>query len=117
MTKRVTDDVLLALLRENARLSTAEIGRRLGLALAAELGWRGVNCLLVEQTDGRIHTPKMNEVNTRTMEFCRRWGIASQVMNCPFPEDHPLDVVFVTTLDGHEIARLPRPPRRTDSRA
>ena len=32
MTKKVTDDDLIALLRENARLSTAEIGRRLGLA-------------------------------------------------------------------------------------
>jgi DNA-binding Lrp family transcriptional regulator len=32
MTKTVTDNDLLVLLRENARLSTAEIGRRLGLA-------------------------------------------------------------------------------------
>ena len=86
-------------------------GGPVGLALAAELGWRGIDCILVEQTDGRIHTPKMNEVNTRTMEFCRRWGIADQVMNCPFPEDHPMDVVFVTTMGGYELARMPRPSR------
>lgn len=51
-------------------------GEPVGLALAAELGWRGASCELVEQSDGVITTPKMKEVNVRTMEFCRRWGIA-----------------------------------------
>ncbi len=86
-------------------------GGPVGLALAAELGWRGVACELVEQGDGKISTPKMNEVNTRTMEFCRRWGIAEAVRNCPFPGDYPLDIVFVTSLSGHELARMRRPPR------
>ena len=86
-------------------------GGPVGLALAAELGWRGVGCELVEQSDGAITTPKMNEVNTRTMEFCRRWGIADAVRQCPFPDDHPLDVVFVTSLAGYELARMRRPPR------
>jgi 2-polyprenyl-6-methoxyphenol hydroxylase-like FAD-dependent oxidoreductase len=87
-------------------------GGPVGLALAADLGWRGIDCVLVEQTDGRINTPKMNEVNVRTMEFCRRWGIADRVMNCPFPEDHPMDVVFVTSLGGYELARMERPARK-----
>ena len=86
-------------------------GGPVGLALAAELGWRGVDCELVEQGDGTISTPKMNEVNSRTMEFCRRWGIAETVRNCPFPADHSLDVVFVTSLSGHELARMRRPTR------
>ena len=86
-------------------------GGPVGLALAVELGWRGVACELVEQGDGSIATPKMNEVNTRTMEFCRRWGIADAVLDCPFPADYPLDVAFVTTLSGYELARVPRPPR------
>jgi 2-polyprenyl-6-methoxyphenol hydroxylase-like FAD-dependent oxidoreductase len=86
-------------------------GGPVGLALAAELGWRGVTCELIEQGDGSIATPKMNEVNTRTMEICRRWGVAEQVLNCPFPADYPLDVAFVTTMFGYEIARLPRPAR------
>jgi 2-polyprenyl-6-methoxyphenol hydroxylase-like FAD-dependent oxidoreductase len=87
-------------------------GGPVGLALALELGWRGVPCTLIEQGDGRIVTPKMNEVNTRTMEFCRRWGIADKVMNCPFPDDQPMDVAYVTRLGLHELARLPRPSRR-----
>jgi 2-polyprenyl-6-methoxyphenol hydroxylase-like FAD-dependent oxidoreductase len=87
-------------------------GGPVGLALAADLGWRGIECVLVEQTDGRISTPKMQEVNVRTMEFCRRWDIADRVMNCPFPDDHPMDVVFVTSLGGYELARMERPARK-----
>ena len=32
------------------------------------------------------------------MEFCRRWGIADQVLDARFPLDCPKDVVFVTRL-------------------
>ena len=87
-------------------------GGPVGLALAAELGWQGVGCLLVEQGDGVVKTPKMNEVNTRSMEFCRRWGIAEQVLDTPFPPSWPKDVVFVTTLNGYELGRVKRPPRQ-----
>lgn len=86
-------------------------GGPVGLALAAELGWRGIACVLVEQSDGSLVTPKMNEVNTRTMEFCRRWGIADKVMNCPFPGDYPLDAAFVTNLFGYELGRVARAAR------
>lgn len=86
-------------------------GGPVGLALAGELGWRGIACTLIEQTDGTITSPKMNEVNARSMEICRRWGIHHKVLNCPFPADWPLDVSFVTSLSGHELTRLPRPGR------
>ena len=84
-------------------------GGPVGLALAGELGWRGIACTLIEQGDGTIATPKMNEVNIRTMEFCRRWRIADAVHACPFPPDYPLDVAFVTSLSGYELGRVPRP--------
>ncbi|MPZ56232.1 MAG: 2-polyprenyl-6-methoxyphenol hydroxylase [Rhizobiales bacterium] len=86
-------------------------GGPVGLALAVELGWRGVACMLLEQGDGKIATPKMNEVSSRTMEFCRRWGMADQVLNCPFPADYPLDAAFVTSMFGYEMGRVERPPR------
>jgi 2-polyprenyl-6-methoxyphenol hydroxylase-like FAD-dependent oxidoreductase len=89
-------------------------GGPVGLALAGELGWRGVACTLIEQGDGTIVTPKMNEVSIRTMEFCRRWGIAEAVHGCPFPPDYPLDVAFVTSLSGYELGRMPRPPRMSE---
>jgi 2-polyprenyl-6-methoxyphenol hydroxylase-like FAD-dependent oxidoreductase len=87
-------------------------GGPVGLALAADLGWRGVPCLLVEQTDGAITTPKMNEVNIRTMEFCRRWGMANQVTNAPFPDDYPKDVVFMTNMSGYELGRMKRASKK-----
>jgi 2-polyprenyl-6-methoxyphenol hydroxylase-like FAD-dependent oxidoreductase len=38
-----------------------------GLALAGDLGWRGVPCTLIEKTDGAIEHPKMDIVGPRTM--------------------------------------------------
>jgi 2-polyprenyl-6-methoxyphenol hydroxylase-like FAD-dependent oxidoreductase len=89
-------------------------GGPVGLALAGELGWRGIACVLVEQGDGTIVTPKMNGVNVRTMEFCRRWGIAAQVHACPFPPDYPRDVAFVTSLSGYELGRIVFGPRMSE---
>src|SRR5260221_10024969 len=79
-------------------------GGPVGLALAGELGWRGIACTLIEQGDGAIVTPKMNEVNVRTMEFCRRWGIPDARHACPFSPGYPLFVAFVPTPPGARVA-------------
>ncbi len=84
-------------------------GGPVGLSLAIELGWRGVPCLLVEQGDGRVVEAKMFAAGIRTLEFCRRWGIAPRVRDWGFPRDFPFDNVFVTTLAGYELARIPMP--------
>jgi 2-polyprenyl-6-methoxyphenol hydroxylase-like FAD-dependent oxidoreductase len=80
-----------------------------GLALAAELGWRGVPCLVVEQGDRSNEIPRTNAVGVRTMEFCRRWGVADRVRQAGFPPDYPHDFVYVTSITGYEIARVNRP--------
>ena len=54
-------------------------GGPVGLSLAGDLGLRGISCLLIEQSDGRIVQPKMDMVGVRTMEFCRRWGVSDAV--------------------------------------
>jgi len=82
-----------------------------GLALAGDLGWRGVPCLLIERTDGSIEQPKMDIVGPRTMEFCRRWGIADWVRDAPYPGDYPQDCIYVTGLNGYELGREPFPGR------
>ena len=84
-------------------------GGPVGLALAADLGWRGVSCTLVERSDGTIDHPRANAVNSRSMEFCRRWGIADAVRSAGAPPDFPPTVVYVTSLDGYEIVRIERP--------
>ncbi len=54
-------------------------GGPVGLALAGDLGFRGMSCLLVEASDGTVTQPKMDMVGVRTMEYCRRWGITHWV--------------------------------------
>ena len=80
-----------------------------GLALACELGLRGVPCMLVEKRDGAIAVPKMSAVSSRNMEFCRRWGIADTVRTAVWPESRNADFVFVDHLRGQELARVRRP--------
>jgi 2-polyprenyl-6-methoxyphenol hydroxylase-like FAD-dependent oxidoreductase len=76
-----------------------------GLALAGDLGWRGVACTLIEQSDGSIYQPRMDLVGIRTMEFCRRWGLVGAVEASPYPRDLPQDNVYVTSLAGWELGR------------
>jgi len=82
-----------------------------GLALAGDLGWRGVRCTLIEKTDGAIEQPKMDLVGVRTMEFCRRWGIADWVRDAPYPGDYPQDYIWLTALNGYELGREKFPGR------
>jgi 2-polyprenyl-6-methoxyphenol hydroxylase-like FAD-dependent oxidoreductase len=86
-------------------------GGPVGLALAGELGWRGIACTLIEMTDGSIEQPKMDLVGIRTMEFCRRWGILDWVRDAPYPLDYPQDYIYVTGLNGYELGREPFPGR------
>ncbi|MFM9972660.1 MAG: FAD-dependent oxidoreductase [Burkholderiales bacterium] len=87
-------------------------GGPVGLSLACELGWRGISSVLVERRDGSIGHPKMNQVGVRTMEFCRRWGIAQTVREQSIAEDFPRTYRYVTSLTGHELARYEYPCRR-----
>ncbi len=80
-----------------------------GLALAGELGWRGISCTLIEKTDGAIVQPKMDLVGVRTMEFCRRWGIADWVRASPYPRDYRQDYIWVSAVTGFEFGREPFP--------
>jgi 2-polyprenyl-6-methoxyphenol hydroxylase-like FAD-dependent oxidoreductase len=96
----------------NARTPVLIVGGGpVGLALAGELGWRGVPCTLIEKSDGTIEQPKMDLVGIRTMEFCRRWGILDWVRDAPYPLDYPQDYVYVTGLNGYELGREPFPGR------
>jgi 2-polyprenyl-6-methoxyphenol hydroxylase-like FAD-dependent oxidoreductase len=80
-----------------------------GLALACELGLRGVDCVLIEKRDGAITVPKMSAISPRNMEFCRRWGIADTVRTAVWPESRNADFVYLDHLRGRELARSRRP--------
>jgi 2-polyprenyl-6-methoxyphenol hydroxylase-like FAD-dependent oxidoreductase len=80
-----------------------------GLALAAELGRLGIDCMVVEKRDGVVAVPKMSQVSARAMECCRRWGIAGKVRAAGWPKDLPGDVVYQQNFLGTEFARLKIP--------
>ena len=80
-------------------------GGPVGLALAGDLGWRGIRALLVEQSDGSIYQPRQDLVGIRTMEHCRRWGIVKDVEAAPYPRDYPQDNIYLTSLCGYELGR------------
>ena len=80
-------------------------GGPVGLALAGDLGWRGISCVLIEQTDGSIYQPRMDLVGVRTMEFCRRWGLVPAVEASPYPRDYAQDNIYLTSLTGYELGR------------
>ncbi len=90
-------------------------GGPVGLAAAIELGYQGVECILVERRDGSIGHPKMNQVGVRTSEMCRRWGVIDQVRAQSIPDDFPRNIHFVTqAYGGHELARYEFPARKDE---
>jgi 2-polyprenyl-6-methoxyphenol hydroxylase-like FAD-dependent oxidoreductase len=79
-----------------------------GLALAVELGLRGVECLVVEPRlrPTRLR-PRAKTLNTRTMEHARRWGLAARLRAAaPLPVAWSQDVSFCTSFLGEEITRF-----------
>src|SRR5689334_12853438 len=84
-------------------------GGPVGLALAADLGWRGAPCLVIEQGEGPADHPRATAINARSMEFMRRWGVADAVRAASAPSDFPHTALYCTTLSGFEIARIDRP--------
>jgi 2-polyprenyl-6-methoxyphenol hydroxylase-like FAD-dependent oxidoreductase len=87
-------------------------GGPVGLALSIDLGWRGVECMMIERRDGSVGHPKMNQVGNRTQEFCRRWGLGQKVRELSIPEDFPRNIHFLTTVTGYELGRYEFPARQ-----
>ena len=84
-------------------------GGPVGSALAIDLGWRGIDCLMIEQGDGTVDHPRLGIILTRMMEFARRWGIVDRIYNCGFDKNYHLNVVYCTSMTGHLLARDANP--------
>jgi 2-polyprenyl-6-methoxyphenol hydroxylase-like FAD-dependent oxidoreductase len=84
-------------------------GGPVGLALACDLGLRGASCVVLEQGDGLADHPRATALNSRSMEFMRRWGISEAVHAAAAPDDFPHTALYCTALTGYEIARIERP--------
>jgi 2-polyprenyl-6-methoxyphenol hydroxylase-like FAD-dependent oxidoreductase len=88
-------------------------GGPVGLCLAMDLAWRGVDVTVIEQrAAGELPSVKCNHVSARTMEIFRRLGFVREVRDAGLPADYPNDVVIRTRATGYELARIPIPCRR-----
>jgi 2-polyprenyl-6-methoxyphenol hydroxylase-like FAD-dependent oxidoreductase len=79
-----------------------------GLSLGVELGHRGVEAIIIEQSDRFGAQPRAKTTNIRSMMHFRRWGLAGAVRQAqPLPVDYPRDILFASRLFGKELARFP----------
>ena len=76
-----------------------------GLAAAAELGLRGVECVVLEPRAEVSHLrPRAKTTSVRTMEHLRRWGVADALRAAaPLPVAWSQRVTFCESLSGRRI--------------
>ncbi|KUI53257.1 2,4-dichlorophenol 6-monooxygenase [Cytospora mali] len=82
-----------------------------GLALALDLGRRGIRSTIVERTPGTATEllAKASVIDERSMEFLRLLGVRDEIAHAGFPDDLPGDTVFCTSLSDKFIGRLVMP--------
>ena len=90
-----------------------------GLAMAIELGSRGVSVLLAERNVRGGAAPRAKTTNVRTRTHLRRWGLADTLAAAsPLGTDYPNDIRFVTRLAGYPLAHFSdafnAAPKRSD---
>jgi 2-polyprenyl-6-methoxyphenol hydroxylase-like FAD-dependent oxidoreductase len=84
-------------------------GGPVGLMLALFLDRHGVRSVVFNSEPSARQHPKGSTHNSRTMEHYRRLGFGGEVRKLGLPPDHPTDVVYLTRLNGLQLARLPMP--------
>jgi 2-polyprenyl-6-methoxyphenol hydroxylase-like FAD-dependent oxidoreductase len=75
-------------------------GGPVGLALAADLNWRGIKTLLVEAREETTSYPKMDVTNSRTMEHFRRLGLAESIRAVAVDDNTAMDCLWATDMRG-----------------
>lgn len=84
-------------------------GGPVGLTLGLVLSRFGVPCFIAERNPTTTRHPKMDVTNGRSMELFRRLGVADRLRAAAVPEDHNMDVAWVTDMSGYELHRFRYP--------
>ncbi|MGV9310698.1 FAD-dependent monooxygenase [Streptomyces sp. NPDC003691] len=74
-----------------------------GMVAALELARHGVRCVLVDRETGTTVHPKLDYVNSRSMELLGRLGIADDIRSAGVGPGHRADVIWSTGLGGDPI--------------
>ena len=74
-----------------------------GMAAALVLAHHGVPCVLIDQGFETSVHPKLDYVNSRSMEFFRQLGLAGDIRAAGVGHGHPADVIWSTGLSGEPI--------------
>lgn len=71
-------------------------GGPVGLTLAAELSYHGIDTILIEKKSTTSDSPKAVLLSTRSMEHFRRMGIEKKIQEASYPRDFPFSLMFGT---------------------
>ena len=79
-----------------------------GLFLALDLAHRGIRSIVIEpRTSIDPDRPRAKTTNARTMTHLRRLGLAAALRDAaPLPVGFAQDIIFCTSLTGHEVRRF-----------
>ena len=78
-------------------------GGPVGLAMAAELSYRGIKTILIEKKPTTSDLAKAVAINSRSMEHFRRVGLQEKLQDASFPRDMAINITFATNLYNGRI--------------
>ena len=81
-------------------------GGPVGLCASICLSRLGVEHLLVERHPGTTLHPKARNLNVRTMEILRPWGIEEALFEQALPRSWTGRIIYTSTLAGPELGRM-----------
>jgi 2-polyprenyl-6-methoxyphenol hydroxylase-like FAD-dependent oxidoreductase len=75
-----------------------------------DLAYRGIPVVVLEaRSDAEPMHSRCNTTSARTMEILRRLGCSKRYRQAGLPADYPVDVVYMTRINGEEITRYKLP--------
>ena len=81
-------------------------GGPVGLTASICLSRLGIESLLVERHSGTTLHPKARNLNVRTMEILRPWGIEEELFAQALPRSWTGQIIYATKLAGRELGRM-----------